>query len=233
MSDYLVTILEHETPRASIADTARRLEESRSYVGTLRASGAYVDGGRLRPSSEGRRVRKEGDRMIVESGPFEGEVLAAFHHVSAPSLDAATDIARGFPRALGDAVEVRPPMKANVRPDKDAVAGKVFALAVLGRAQSEEAWTKVMDRIDAETSDGFPETGFLGGMRLQSPKSGRRITASKDGGLVLDGPFMEAKEIIGGLFFLRLPGIDEAVSWAKQTAFVTHGTLEIRELWRA
>jgi hypothetical protein len=49
---------------------------------------------------------------------------------------------------------------------------------------------------------------------------------------MLDGPFLESKEVIGGLFFLRMTSIDEAVAWAAESRFVVHGTLEIRELWR-
>ena len=47
-----------------------------------------------------------------------------------------------------------------------------------------------------------------------------------------DGPFLESKEVIGGLFFLRMPSIEDAVLWASQTPFVSHGALEIRERWR-
>jgi hypothetical protein len=47
-----------------------------------------------------------------------------------------------------------------------------------------------------------------------------------------DGPFLESKEVIGGLILLRMTSLDEAVRWAGGTRFVVHGTLEIRELWR-
>jgi hypothetical protein len=49
----------------------------------------------------------------------------------------------------------------------------------------------------------------------------------------MDGPFLESKEVIGGLFFLRFASLDEAVEWAGATPFVAHGALEIRELWRS
>jgi hypothetical protein len=48
----------------------------------------------------------------------------------------------------------------------------------------------------------------------------------------VDGPFLESKEVIGGLLFLRLASIEDAVRWAAKTPFVVHGALEIRELWR-
>lgn len=235
MAEHLVTILENESAhaRASIPDTAKLVADRAAYVEALRATGAYLDGGRFRPSSEGVRVRRDGEHAVIDAGPFEGDVIASYLYVEAPTLDAATEIARGFPRAEADTIDVRPPMKANMRPGKDALTGKVFAFAVLGSASSEEAWTSVMDRIDAETRDAFSADVALGGLRLEPPKRGRRVTSANDGGLVLDGPFLESKEMIGGLFFLRGSSLDEAIAWAKESAFVRHGTLEIRELWRA
>ena len=49
----------------------------------------------------------------------------------------------------------------------------------------------------------------------------------------LDGPFLESKEVIGGLFFTRMASIEEAVSWASETECVKIGSVEIRELWRS
>ena len=47
------------------------------------------------------------------------------------------------------------------------------------------------------------------------------------------GPFLESKEIIGGLFFLHVASLDEAIEWAAKTKFVEYGALEVRELWRS
>jgi hypothetical protein len=103
---------------------------------------------------------------------------------------------------------------------------------VLGNTATEEAWVNVMDRIDAESRDGFPRAASLGGVRLEAPTSGRRIATRGERRATFDGPFLESKEVIGGVFFLRMRDIDEAARWAASTPFVNHGTLEIRELWR-
>jgi hypothetical protein len=84
-----------------------------------------------------------------------------------------------------------------------------------------------MDRIDDSTHDRFPNERFAGGVRLEP--AGRRVGGRR---AHFDGPFLESKEVIGGLFFLRLASIDSAVEWALRSSFVEHGALEIRELWR-
>jgi hypothetical protein len=126
-------------------------------------------------------------------------------------------------------------MKGSLAADKASQRGRVFAFAVLGSAPNEQGWVEVMDRIDESTGSHFPVGRFLGGVRLEAPGRGRHVAAASTGGrrAVFDGPFLEAKEVIGGLFFMRIASLDEAVQWASQSAFMKHGALEIRELWRS
>jgi hypothetical protein len=216
-----------QTPKAM----AELVVQRAMFADELRRAGQLRDSGQLRPSREGRRVR--GGRT-VESGPFPGEhTLAAYYWIEAPSLDDAAALATRIPVLATDQVDVRPLMKGGVKPQKEAKPGKLFAFAVLGNASSEEAWAQVMDRIDAQTQDAFPASAACGGNRLQAPSAGRRVVARGEQRASLDGPFLESKEVIGGVFFLRMLTIDDAVRWAADSRFVVHGALEIRELWRS
>jgi len=103
--------------------------------------------------------------------------------------------------------------------------------SVLGSAPDEPTWDALMDRVDDDTKNKFPAE-MIGGMRLKSPRTGRRIVVDKSKRNLIDGPFLESKEVIGGLFFLRMPSMEDALRWAATTKFVVHGALEIRELWR-
>src|SRR5207302_10972329 len=104
--------------------------------------------------------------------------------------------------APGDTLDVRLGMGGDVRADKTSRQGKTFAFAVLGSAAAESAWVEVMDRIEADTHDGFPDERFLGVVRLAAPGRGRQIVARGPKRAVMDGPFLESKEVIGGLFFM-------------------------------
>jgi len=236
VTEYLVMTLEDENAHASQSPKAMSelIEETATYANELRRGGRLTDRARLRPSKEGKRVCRRGGHVEVRDGPFaeEGKALGGYHWVRAATLDEATELATRAPALPTDAIDVRPVMKGAVRADKEAKPGKIFAVAVLGRAETEEAWLEVMDRIDEETRGCFPEEWFLGGLRLEPPGHGRRIATRGDGRATFDGPFLESKEVIGGLFFLRVTSIEDAVRWAGETPFVTHGALEIRELWR-
>ena len=47
---------------------------------------------------------------------------------------------------------------------------------------------------------------------------------------VVDGPFAEAKEFVGGYFLLDCPTIGEARAWAEQCPAAEWATIEIREV---
>ncbi len=46
---------------------------------------------------------------------------------------------------------------------------------------------------------------------------------------VLDGPFAEAKEMIGGFFLLDLPSKQDALAWAERCPAAAWATVEVRE----
>jgi len=235
MTDYLLMVLEDERAHASQSPKAiaELIAQRTQFADELRRAGRLRDCGRLRPSREAKYVRRRDDAVHVADGPCPGEhALAAYYWIAAASLDDAAELASRIPALASDHVDIRPLAKGAVVADKDAKPGKIFAFAVLGSASDEAGWTQVMDRIDAETRDGFPVSP-AGGNRLQPPSAGRRIATRGERRATFDGPFLESKEIIGGVFFLRMLTMDDAVRWAVTSRFVAHGALEIRELWRS
>jgi hypothetical protein len=237
MSEHMLLVLEDEAAHEAQAPKAMAdlIDEHAQFADSLRRAGRLRDHGRLRPSKEGKRVHRDGDRLHVADGPFRegGKALGAYYWVDTGGVEEAAQLAAACPALPGDEVDVRPLMKGQVDADKEARPGKIFAFAVLGNAETEAGWTAVMDRIDAETHDRFPATAFMGGVRLQPPKRGKRVATQGERRATFDGPFLECKEVIGGVFFVRMTSIDEAVKWAGETRFVVHGALEIRELWRS
>ena len=235
MPKFMVMTLENEAEEQELApaETKALVEGHAAYERKLRAASAYVDGERLRPSSEGRRVSIRDGQTRLDAGPFGDKALSGYHVLEAEGLEAAVRLAEDCPRSPGAELDVRPVMKGTLQPDKTSQQGRVFAFAVLGSAPSEQGWIEVMDRIDESTHDRFPEESFLGGVRLQEPGRGRRVASVGGRRAVFDGPFLESKEVIGGLFFMRMASPDEALEWASRSEFVKHGALEIRELWRS
>lgn len=236
MAEFMVLIHDNDGVGGALppADTRSLIEQQAAYQQKLAAAAALVDAERLRPSAEGRRVSSDPNQGVrVEAGPFGESTLDAYYVLEARDLDAALELAMDCPLPLGAQAEVRPVMSGHFQPDKTSQKGRLFAFVVLGAAPNERSWIDVMDRIDERTRTHFPEHQFRGGARLEAPSRGRQITQSGGRRAVFDGPFLESKEVIGGLFFMRMASMDEAVEWATTSAFVDHGSLEIRELWRS
>lgn len=229
-------VLEDEAEHAaqSPAMMADLIERRAAYAGRLRDTGQLRDHGRFRPSREGQRTRRHGETFVVEGGPFaeDGRALCAFYWVEAAGAEDAAALALDCPALPSDVVDVRPLMKGRGDPEKESKAGKIFGLVVLGNAVTEAGWVEVMDRIDDETHANLPPS-FLGGVRLQPPRSGRRVETRGGRRAMFDGPFLESKEVIGGLFFVRVSSYRGAVRWLARTRHGVHGVIEIRELWRS
>jgi hypothetical protein len=48
---------------------------------------------------------------------------------------------------------------------------------------------------------------------------------------VLDGPYAETKEQLGGYYLIEVPDLDAALSWAARCPGASHGTIEVRPIW--
>ena len=49
--------------------------------------------------------------------------------------------------------------------------------------------------------------------------------------LITDGPYLETKEHIGGLYILECADMAEAVAWARKGVAATRGQVEVREMF--
>lgn len=60
----------------------------------------------------------------------------------------------------------------------------------------------------------------------------RTLRAQPNGELLLtDGPYLEAKEHVGGLWILECANMDEAVAWARKGAKACRTGIEVREIF--
>ncbi|MDE2016360.1 MAG: YciI family protein [Hyphomicrobiales bacterium] len=103
------------------------------------------------------------------------------------------------------------------------------AFAAMPKAQAEAglaaygAYTKAMN-----------DAGVLkGGDRLRPTAMTTTVTAKGGKAVVVDGPFAETKEQLGGYYLIEAKDLDEAISWASRCPGVHHGAVEIRPIWAA
>jgi hypothetical protein len=72
---------------------------------------------------------------------------------------------------------------------------------------------------------------LLGSNRLR-PSGTATTLRTTDGKLqVLDGPFIDSKESLGGYYLIDAPDLDAALAWASKCPGVAHGAVEVRAIW--
>jgi hypothetical protein len=74
---------------------------------------------------------------------------------------------------------------------------------------------------------------FLAADGLRASSDGKRVKFSGQQRLVIDGPFTEAKELVGGYWLWQVKSIEEAVEWLKRAPFDGGEEVEIRPAFEA
>ncbi len=93
-------------------------------------------------------------------------------------------------------------------------------------AQGREVYQRMV-----RFSEDLKDRGLLSlSQSLTSDRDGARVRVQEGAASVVDGPFSEAKEMIGGFFLLTCDSRDEAIAIARECPAATWATVEVREL---
>jgi hypothetical protein len=72
---------------------------------------------------------------------------------------------------------------------------------------------------------------MVGGNRLEPSSTATKVRVTSDGKTeVLDGPYADTKEQLGGYFVIEAPDLDAAIQWAARCPASSYGTVEIRPI---
>jgi hypothetical protein len=71
----------------------------------------------------------------------------------------------------------------------------------------------------------------VGGDRLQPTSTATTVRMTNGKTQVLNGPYTETKEQLGGYYMIEAPDLDAALAWAARCPAVQHGVVEVRPLW--
>ena len=93
-------------------------------------------------------------------------------------------------------------------------------------AQGQAVYQQMVDFGQALAAEGV----LLGVESLASQRQAARVQVRGGKAQVMDGPFAEAKEMIGGFFLLQNVSRDEAIAFAHQCPAAQWATVEVRAL---
>ncbi len=91
----------------------------------------------------------------------------------------------------------------------------------------DEAMMRDIDLLNDEMAAAGARF-FAGG--LQSAPHAKSLRKQAGGGMVItDGPYLEAKEHIGGFWILDAANMVEAVAWGRKAVVACRASVEVRE----
>ena len=66
---------------------------------------------------------------------------------------------------------------------------------------------------------------------LTPPSAGARVSFANGKAKVMDGPFAESKEVVGGYWLIQVRSRHEAIEWAKRCPAGVNDVIEIRQVY--
>jgi hypothetical protein len=212
-------------------------------VGELAQSGRFLDGQGLgRSATRTRLVFREG-RCTVKHGPYSGvhELVAATFLLQVRTREEAIGWAERYGKILSDGElelgSVTEPWDLGVMPKPDNAPLRILMLekadptSEAGQARSTKQKSD-LTRLKTEMT----KAGVLVSSEVLKPSAqGKRTFFNNEKLTVVDGPFLESKELIGGFSIMELPSLDAAVEECKRFSEILGGPLEIdvRPLYEA
>ena len=94
-------------------------------------------------------------------------------------------------------------------------------------AKSEDEVARCVAYAQAMEKAGI----LLGGERLRPAWSATTVRLADGETQVIDGPYAETREQLGGFHVIDVPDLDAALAWAGRCPSARRGRVEVRPLW--
>jgi hypothetical protein len=98
---------------------------------------------------------------------------------------------------------------------------------------SDEEWMPTPEAVQAMTkyNEELTKAGVLLALDgLHSGAAGVRVSFPGGKATATDGPFSEAKEVIGGYWLIEVKSKQEAIEWAKRAPCADGPVIEVRQI---
>jgi hypothetical protein len=106
------------------------------------------------------------------------------------------------------------------------VIPKGYEKAPAGTAPDAEAVARMM-----KYNESLQKAGVLLALDgLHPPSMGARVTFEGGRPRVQDGPFTEAKEVLGGYWMIQVRSREEAIEWATRCPMADNEIIEVRQV---
>jgi hypothetical protein len=211
------------------------IAEMGAFIMEHAQAGRLLGGEGLGGSRTRTRLTFRDGECTVKHGPYKGEheLPAATLLLKVASRDAAIGWAQRYGKILGDCeIELGPvnePWDLGMMPRPEDPPLRVLLIEKADRASEAGQARSPKQKADlTRLRTEMTKAGVLAtAEQLQPSAKAKRLVFTNHQLRVIDGPFSESKELIGGFAILRLSDMDEAVAQCMRYATILGGTLEI------
>ncbi len=95
--------------------------------------------------------------------------------------------------------------------------------------ERQQSWRKITVLEEEMKSSG----AWVLSARLHPPDTATVVRAAGGETVTTDGPFVEAKEHLGGFYIIAAQDLDAALGWASKVTAAVGMPIEVRPLWEA
>ncbi|HTC58705.1 MAG TPA: YciI family protein [Solirubrobacteraceae bacterium] len=109
-----------------------------------------------------------------------------------------------------------------------------FMMIMIPNISDEADWSPSAEAVSAMSryNEELAKAGILLSLDgLHPAGKGARVSFSGGKAAVTDGPFTEAKELIGGYWLIQAKSKQEAVEWASRCPAAEGDTIEVRQVY--
>ena len=100
-----------------------------------------------------------------------------------------------------------------------------------GRKSAAKADMEQMMSAYGAYTQAMKKAGVMvAGDPLQPTSTATTVRVAKGKTEVLNGPYAETKEQLGGYYIVDVPDLDAALSWAARCPGASHGAIEVRPI---
>lgn len=192
-----------------------------ALVGGMARNGKLLDGEGLGASKTRSRITFENGQRSVLHGPYAGsnELPAGFAKVTVQSREEAIAIATKLGEAIGGDLELEvgklnEPWDIGIG-EKPADAPLRYLILHKATPTSEQGRAP---NIDAAIAELASKGTRLSSATLAPSSRGKRLTWRGGSRKIVDGPFLESKELVGGYAILDMASMDECVAFCEEYA---------------
>jgi hypothetical protein len=94
-----------------------------------------------------------------------------------------------------------------------------------------EQMQQTMQQINALEDEMKSAGAWVFSGRLSEPDTATVVRMSGADVMTTDGPFVEAKEHLGGFYIVEAEDLDAALGWASKTTAIIGAPIEVRPFW--